>query len=80
MFYENRLGIKKIVISFAYVFCPNTGTKFHEPYHSNHVIPHREYLEYNIMGNSTNYILNVCVHKVLAHDLNSKKTSGDVIG
>ena len=41
MFYENRLGIKKIVISFVYVFCPNIGTKFREPYHSNHVIPHR---------------------------------------
>ena len=39
LFYENRLGIKKIVISFVYVFCPNTGTKFREPYHSNHVIP-----------------------------------------
>ena len=21
------------------MFCPNTGTKFHEPYHLNHVIP-----------------------------------------
>ena len=40
MFYENRLGIKKSVISFVYLFCPNTGTKFHEPYHSNHMIPH----------------------------------------
>ena len=42
MFYENRLGIKKSVISFVYSFCPNTGTKFREPYHSNHVIPHRD--------------------------------------
>ena len=42
LFYENRLGIKKIVISFVYLFCPNTGTKFREPYHSNHVIPHRD--------------------------------------
>ena len=41
LFYENRLGIKKSVISFVYLFCPNTGTKYHEPYHSNHVIPHR---------------------------------------
>ena len=41
LLYENRLGIMKIVISFVYVFCPNTGTKFGEPYHSNHVIPHR---------------------------------------
>ena len=22
------------------MFCPNTGTKFREPYHLNHVIPH----------------------------------------
>ena len=42
MFFENRLGIKKSVKSFVYLFCPNTGTKFREPYHSNHVIPHRE--------------------------------------
>ena len=41
MFYENRLGIKKSVISFVYLFCPNTGTKFCELYHLNHVIPHR---------------------------------------
>ena len=26
---------------FVYLFCPNTGTKFREPYHSNHVILHR---------------------------------------
>ena len=26
---------------FVYFFCPNTGTKFREPYQSNHVIPHR---------------------------------------
>ena len=43
MFCENRLGIKKSVISFVYLFCPNTGTKFREPYHSNHVIPHRDF-------------------------------------
>ena len=42
LFYENRLGIKKSVISFVFLFCPNTGTKFREPYYSNHVIPHRE--------------------------------------
>ena len=41
MFYENRLGIKKSVM-FVYLFCPNTGTKFREPYLSNHVIPHRD--------------------------------------
>ena len=43
MFYENRSDIKKIVISFVYLFCPKTSTKFRDPYHSNHVIPHREY-------------------------------------
>ena len=41
MFYENRLGIKKSVISFVDLFCPKTGMEFREPYHSNHVIPHR---------------------------------------
>ena len=41
LFYENRLGIKKSVISFVYLFCPNTGTKFREPNHSNHAIPQR---------------------------------------
>ena len=41
LFYENRSGIKKSVINFVYLFCPNTGTKFREPYHFNHVIPHR---------------------------------------
>ena len=39
LFIENRLGIKKSVI---YLFCPNTGTKFREPYRSIHVIPHRD--------------------------------------
>ena len=24
---------------FVYMSCPNTGMKFREPYHSNHVIP-----------------------------------------
>ena len=42
LFYENRLCIKKGVISSGYLFCPNIGTKFREPYHSNHVIPHRD--------------------------------------
>ena len=41
MFYENRLGIKKSVIGFVYLFCPNICTKFREPYHSSHLIPHR---------------------------------------
>ena len=30
---------------FVYLFCPNTGMKFHEPYHSNHVIPHRGFAD-----------------------------------
>ena len=42
MFYENRLGIKKSLIHL-FTFVMNTGTKFREPYHSNHVIPHREF-------------------------------------
>ena len=41
LFYENRLGIKKSVISFVYLFCPNTSTKFRASYHSNRVTPHR---------------------------------------
>ena len=41
LFYENRLGMKESVISFVYLFCLNTGSKFREPYHSYHVIPHR---------------------------------------
>ena len=28
-------------VNIFYLFCPNTGTKFREPYHSYHVIPHR---------------------------------------
>ena len=28
----------------SYMFCPNTGTKFHEPYHSNHMIPRLVYI------------------------------------
>ena len=42
MFYENRLGNKKGVICFGYLFSSNTGTKFRDPYFSNHVIPHRD--------------------------------------
>ena len=42
LFYENCLGIKKSVSKFVYLFFPNTGTKYLEPFHSNHVIPHRE--------------------------------------
>ena len=33
--YEEKCG------KFVYLFCPNIGIKFHEPYHSNHVIPCR---------------------------------------
>ena len=32
------------MISFVYLFCPNTGTKFGEPYHPNQVIPHRDFV------------------------------------
>ena len=42
LFYENLLSIKKSVISFVYLFCPNTSSKLHEPYHLNHVIPHHD--------------------------------------
>ena len=38
MFLENRLGIKKCD-KFVHLFCPNTARN-HEPYHSNHAIPH----------------------------------------
>ena len=41
LFYKNRLCIKKSVISFVYLFCPNTDTKFREL--SNHAIPHRKF-------------------------------------
>ena len=50
LFYENRLGIKKSVIGFVYLFCPNTGTKFREPYHLNHVIPRRANVNISIKG------------------------------
>ena len=46
MFYENRLGIKKSVISFVDFFFVNTCTKFCEPYHSNHVSPHHDKTAY----------------------------------
>ena len=45
MFYENQLGIKNSVVSLFTCFCPNTGTKFRESYHSNHAIPHRDDIE-----------------------------------
>ena len=32
--------IKMTINRFSYLFCPNTGTKFREPYHSYHVIFH----------------------------------------
>ena len=41
LFYENRLGIKKSVISL-FTFLSEYRTKFRAPYQSNHVIPHRE--------------------------------------
>ena len=39
--YENQLGIKENMIIFFYLCCSNTGTKFRELCHSNHMIPHR---------------------------------------
>ena len=41
LFYENRLGIKKSMISWLPYFV-RTGTNFREPYHSNHAFPHRD--------------------------------------
>ena len=52
-FYENRLGIRKSVMSFVYLFCPNTGMKFREPYHLNHVIPRRETGEFVLMARAS---------------------------
>ena len=40
---RKSLGYIEKYDKFLYLFCPNTGTKFREPYHSNHMIPHREY-------------------------------------
>ena len=42
LFYENRLGIKKNVISLFSCFVRIPGTTFREPYHSNQGIPHRD--------------------------------------
>ena len=36
LLHNNRVGISGNII---YLFCPNTDTKFREPYHLNHVIP-----------------------------------------
>ena len=38
LFHENQVGIAGNDL-FSYLFCPNTGTKFLEPCHSNHMIP-----------------------------------------
>ena len=39
LLHNNRVGISGNITLFSYMFCPNTGKKFREPYHSNHVIP-----------------------------------------
>ena len=44
MFYENRLGIKKSVISLFTCFVRISARNSVNRYHSNHVIPHREYI------------------------------------
>ena len=33
------------------MFCPNTGTKFREPYHLNHVIPRLD-IRYQMVNSS----------------------------
>ena len=43
--HNNRVSISGNMIYFLTCFCPNTGTKFREPYHSNHVIPRLEVTE-----------------------------------
>ena len=41
LLHNNQVGTSGNIIYFLiYMFCPNTGTNFHEPYPSNHVIPH----------------------------------------
>ena len=42
LLHNNRVDISGNIIYFFYMFCPNTGTKFREPYHLNHVIPRLE--------------------------------------
>ena len=49
--YENWLGIK--CDNFVYLFCPNTGMKFREPNHPNHMIPHRVYIAEGCSRNSS---------------------------
>ena len=49
LLHNNRVGISGNIIYFFYMFCPNTGTKFREPYHSNHVIPRLD-LNYKTLG------------------------------
>ena len=35
------------------MFCPNTGMKFREPYHLNHVIPRLEYAHLHSMAKTS---------------------------
>ena len=59
MFYENQLGIKKSVVSLFMCFCPNIGTKFREPYHSNHVIPHQDDIENYYLSFAISFIFDI---------------------
>ena len=43
LLHNKRVGISGNIILFSYMFCPNTGTKFREHYHLNHVIPRLAY-------------------------------------
>ena len=49
---RKSLGYIEKYDKFLYLFCPNTGTKFREPYHPNHVIPHRGLIKSSV------YIIN----------------------
>ena len=42
---SKSVGYKEKFDKFVYLFCPNSGTIFCEPYHSYHVIPHRERMQ-----------------------------------
>ena len=44
LFHNNRVSISGNIIYFR-MFCLNTGTKFREPYHLNHMIPRLEHVK-----------------------------------
>ena len=39
LLHSNQVCIRWKYNLFSYMFCPNTDTRFREPYHLNHVIP-----------------------------------------